>query len=213
VSRPSHIGKRRVPGLRRQEVASLAGVGVEYYKRLELSGVSELMREALAQALQLDDAERAHLFELARAAAPAAPRLRRVSGSGSQRVRQVVQRVIDQTGTPGDDAQFPGVDYVAANQLGRALYAPPLESREQPANSARLTAARGGLEQPYADVVEARARDAVGGAGDAEGWVRELRSGRLALRAMRVGGAGIAGAALGAARSRRRALPWRCPRR
>jgi transcriptional regulator with XRE-family HTH domain len=97
-------GKRRVPALRRQEVASLAGVGVEYYKRLERgnrSGVSELMREALAQALQLDDAERAHLFDLARAAAPTAPRLRRVSGSGSQRVRQVVQRVIDQTGTPG----------------------------------------------------------------------------------------------------------------
>jgi transcriptional regulator with XRE-family HTH domain len=79
-----------VPGLRRQEVASLAGVGAEYYKRVErgsLSGVSELMREALAQALQLDDAERAHLLDLARAAAPTAPRLRRVSGSGSQRVR------------------------------------------------------------------------------------------------------------------------------
>src|SRR5690349_24224161 len=64
---PSY-GKRRVPGLRREEVASLAGVSVEYYKRLErgnLSGVSDLVLEALATALQLDDAERAHLFDLA----------------------------------------------------------------------------------------------------------------------------------------------------
>jgi transcriptional regulator with XRE-family HTH domain len=64
---PSY-GKRRVPGLRREEVASLAGMSVEYYRRLErgnLSGVSELVLEGLAGALQLDDAERAHLFDLA----------------------------------------------------------------------------------------------------------------------------------------------------
>ena len=66
-------GKRRVPGLRREEVASLAGMSVEYYKRLErgnVSGASELVLEGLARALQLDDAERAHLFDLARAAEP-----------------------------------------------------------------------------------------------------------------------------------------------
>ena len=64
-------GQRRVTGLRREEVASLAGVSVEYYKRLErgnVSGVSELVLEGLARALQLDDAERAHLFDLVRAA-------------------------------------------------------------------------------------------------------------------------------------------------
>jgi transcriptional regulator with XRE-family HTH domain len=67
-------GKRRVPGLRREEVASLAGVSIDYYKRLErgnVSGVSESVLEAFARALQLDDAERAHLFDLARAANPA----------------------------------------------------------------------------------------------------------------------------------------------
>src|SRR4051794_41845237 len=67
---PSY-GKRRVPGLRREEVASLAGMSVEYYKRMErgnVSGASELVLEGLARALQLDDAERAHLFDLARAA-------------------------------------------------------------------------------------------------------------------------------------------------
>ena len=67
-------GTRRVPGLRREEVALLAGVSVDYYSRLErgnLSGVSETVLEALVRALQLDDAERAHLFDLARSAQPA----------------------------------------------------------------------------------------------------------------------------------------------
>ena len=83
VGLPSY-GKRRVPGLRREEVASLAGVSADYYRRLErgqVSGVSELVLEALARALQLDDAERAHLFDLARAAR------RAVAGSRSARGR------------------------------------------------------------------------------------------------------------------------------
>src|SRR6266704_3291175 len=64
-------GSRRVPGLRREEVAVLAGVSVPYYTRIErgdLNGVSDSVLEALARALQLDEAERAHLFDLARAA-------------------------------------------------------------------------------------------------------------------------------------------------
>jgi transcriptional regulator with XRE-family HTH domain len=134
-------GKRRVPGLRREEVASLAGVSIDYYKRLErgsVSGVSESVLEALAQALQLDDAERAHIFDLARAANPVAPRRRRAGGSGSQRIRPVVQRILDSMGTPAL-VRNARVDYLAANRLGRALYAPLFESREQPANSARFT--------------------------------------------------------------------------
>jgi transcriptional regulator with XRE-family HTH domain len=134
---PSY-GRRRVPGLRREEVASLAGVSVEYYKRLErgnLSGVSDLVLEALARALQLDDAERAHLFDLARAAGPLTPRRRRPV---QQRVRPVVQRIIEQLSTPAIVRNSRG-DYVGANQLGRALYAPLFESREQPPNSARFT--------------------------------------------------------------------------
>src|SRR3954454_23607383 len=73
-------GRRRVPGLRREEVASLAGVSMDYYKRLErgnVSGVSETVLDALARALQLDDAERAHLFDLTRAANPTGPMRRR----------------------------------------------------------------------------------------------------------------------------------------
>jgi transcriptional regulator with XRE-family HTH domain len=67
-----------VPGLRREEVASLAGVSVEYYKRLErgsATGASDSVLDAIADALQLDDAERTHLFDLARAATPTPARL------------------------------------------------------------------------------------------------------------------------------------------
>jgi transcriptional regulator with XRE-family HTH domain len=133
---PSY-GQRRVPGLRREEVASLAGVSVEYYKRLErgnLAGVSDLVLEGIAGALQLDDAERAHLFDLARAATPAAsPRRRRTAQQG---VRPNVQRILDQLMAPAI-VRNSRVDYLSANALGRALYAPVFDSREQPANSAR----------------------------------------------------------------------------
>src|ERR1700734_4475250 len=76
---PSY-GSRRVPGLRREEVAVLAGVSVPYYTRLErgdMNGVSQSVLQALARALELDDAERAHLFDLARAAQPTGARPRR----------------------------------------------------------------------------------------------------------------------------------------
>jgi transcriptional regulator with XRE-family HTH domain len=144
-------GKRRVPGLRREEVASLAGVSIDYYKRLErgnVSGVSDGVLEALARALQLDDAERAHLFDLARAADPTlAPRRRRPA---QQRVRPAVQRILDSVGAPAI-VRNGRADYLAANQLGRALYAPLFESREQPANSARFTFLDPGAVDFYPD--------------------------------------------------------------
>jgi transcriptional regulator with XRE-family HTH domain len=134
---PSY-GARRVPGLRREEVASLAGVSAEYYKRLErgnVSGVSELVLEALARALQLDEAERAHLFDLARAANPVmAKRARPVK----HRIRPAVQQILDRIGAPAT-VRNARLDYVGANALGRALYAPLFDSREQPANSACFT--------------------------------------------------------------------------
>src|SRR2546426_2259632 len=86
--------QRRVPGLRREEVALLAGVSVEYYARLErgnINGVSESVLNALANALQLDEAERAHLFDLARAAQTAAARRRRPA---KRAMRPGVQRVL-----------------------------------------------------------------------------------------------------------------------
>ena len=94
-----------MPGLRREEVASLAGVSVEYYKRLErgnLSGVSDLVLEGLASALALDDAEREHLFDLARAAGPARHVVR---AAGHRGVRPNVQRILDALGHPGRSAR------------------------------------------------------------------------------------------------------------
>jgi transcriptional regulator with XRE-family HTH domain len=134
---PSY-GRRRVPGLRREEVASLAGVSVEYYRRLErgtVAGVSELVLEGLARALQLDDAERAHLFDLVRAANPATPKRARPA---KQQIRPVVQRMLDHIAAPAT-VHTTRLDYIGANALGRALYAPVFDSREQPANSARFT--------------------------------------------------------------------------
>jgi transcriptional regulator with XRE-family HTH domain len=127
-----------VKGLRREEVASLAGVSPEYYRRLErgsVGGVSDSVLEALANALQLDDAERGHLFDLARAASPLAPRRRRAP---QQRVRPVIQRILDSIATPAI-VRNSRVDYLTANPLGRALYAPVFESVERPPNSARFT--------------------------------------------------------------------------
>ena len=134
-------GRRRVPGLRREEVATLAGVSVEYYKRMErgnATGASDAVLEALAGALRLDDAERAHLFDLARAASPIAPQRRRAGSPSSQRIRPVVRRILDTISAPAAVSNM-RCDYLAANQLGRALYAPLFESREQPPNSARFT--------------------------------------------------------------------------
>ena len=132
-------GPRRVPGLRREEVAVLAGVSIQYYTRLErgdMNGVSESVLEALAGALQLDDAERAHLFDLARAAHPPPARPRR--RQAKQRVRPEVQWTLDAiTGA----AAFVGndrLDILAANQLGRALYSELYAAPARPVNTARF---------------------------------------------------------------------------
>jgi transcriptional regulator with XRE-family HTH domain len=143
-------GARRVKGLRREEVASLAGVSVEYYKRLErgnVSGVSDSVLEALAQALRLDDAELAHLFDVARLASPIAPKRRR---GAQQRVRPVVLRILESMTAPAI-VRNSRVDYLAANPLGRALYSPVFDSRERPANSARFTFLDPAAQEFYVD--------------------------------------------------------------
>ena len=118
---------RRVPGLKRGEVADLAGVSVEYYAQLErgnLAGVSDSVLEALARALQLDEAERTHLTDLARAAGPA-KRSRRVAEAAQ--VRPGVQRLLDLMGDSVPVIVNNGrLDLLAANALGRALFSPVL---------------------------------------------------------------------------------------
>ncbi len=131
-------GQRRVPGLRREEVALLAGVSVDYYTRLErgnASGVSESVLEALARALQLDEAERAHLFDLARAAGSTPRRRRRPA---SQRVRPSVQRILDTITAAPAFVRNGRLDILAANRLGRAFYAQHFDSPHGPPNSARF---------------------------------------------------------------------------
>jgi transcriptional regulator with XRE-family HTH domain len=120
---PTH-GKRRVPGLRREEVAALAGVSVDYYNRLErgnLAGASEAILESIANALQLDEAERLHLHRLARAANPA-PRARRVSKRTN--LSPSIQRVLDGMADVAAIVRNGRMDLLAASTLGRALYSP-----------------------------------------------------------------------------------------
>jgi transcriptional regulator with XRE-family HTH domain len=135
---PLFGGTRRVPGLRREEVALLAGVSVDYYTRLErgnASGVSDTVLEALARALRLDETERTHLFDLARAMQPSAPRRRR---RAQQRIRPSVQHMLDaMVGVPAF-VRNGRLDILGANSLGRALYADQFDSPAQPPNTARF---------------------------------------------------------------------------
>lgn len=140
----AYSANRRVPGLKRSEVADLAGVSVEYYAQLErgnLAGVSDAVREALGRALQLDGAERAHLADLARAAGPAS-RTRRTPAP--RKVRPTVQRLLDLIGQVVPAIVNNGrLDAVAGNALGRALFAPVYSTPARPpgarANHARFT--------------------------------------------------------------------------
>lgn len=132
IGLPDFGDERRVPGLRREEVAELAGVTTDYYTRLErgnLQGASDSVLNALARALRLSDVEREYLFSLAR---PVSARERQAP---AKTVRPTLQRLLDSFTTPAviyDVTQ----EIVASNTLGRALFAPLFES-ERP-NFARF---------------------------------------------------------------------------
>ncbi|WP_024288268.1 helix-turn-helix transcriptional regulator [Cellulomonas sp. KRMCY2] len=136
---PAYGTNRRVTGLRREEVATLAGVSVDYYVRLErgnLSGVSESVLDALATALQLDEAGRVHLVDLARAAGTSPAKARRRPAQGT--VRPSIQALLDaMTGAPAV-VRNDRLDILATNALGRALYAPLYRDPVRPANHARF---------------------------------------------------------------------------
>lgn len=135
---PAYGGHRRVPGLRREEVAMLAGVSVDYYVRLErgnLSGASDSVLASLASALQLDEAEREHLFDLARRSTGSAPPRRRSTPSP---IRPVVHQILDAITESPAWVRNARHDLLAANDLARALYAPLLADPRRPANNARF---------------------------------------------------------------------------
>jgi transcriptional regulator with XRE-family HTH domain len=138
----SYNRNRRVPGLRRSEVADLAGVSVEYYAQLErgnLGGVSDSVLDALARALHLDEAERAHLAELARTAGPAARTRRRKPPA--QHIRPNVARILDGMTEVPALINNGRLDVLAANPLAQALFAPMFaepSKPDRPANHARF---------------------------------------------------------------------------
>jgi transcriptional regulator with XRE-family HTH domain len=148
---PNFGGIRRVAGLRRVEVAMLAGVSPDYYTRLErgnLSGVSDSVLDAIARALQLDDAERSHLYDLARTANTSPRARRRPAG---QQIRPGVQSLLHAMTDAPAFVRNGRLDILAVNPLGRALYSPAFASGTQPVNLARFCFLDPAADQFYPD--------------------------------------------------------------
>jgi transcriptional regulator with XRE-family HTH domain len=135
---PAYGGNRRVKGLRREEVAMLAGVSVDYYIRMErgsLSGASDSVLESLASALKLDEAERDHLFALARQSDTG---IRRRKRTPQTTVRPAIQQVLDAITDAPAWIRNGRHDIIAMNDLARALYSPVLADPRRPANTTRF---------------------------------------------------------------------------
>ena len=139
---PDFGGRRRVKGLRREEVALLAGMSTEYYVRLERgngAGVSEAVLDGISRALQLDEAEHAHLYDLVKAANQGAHPARRRVPSRPQHVRPAVQLLIDTMRDVPVYVQNGRLDAVATNRLGAALFSEMFVMPQRPMNAARFT--------------------------------------------------------------------------
>jgi transcriptional regulator with XRE-family HTH domain len=135
---PHYGGRRRVAGLRRDEVAQLADISIEYYTRLErgnIRGVSDEVLDGIARALQLDEAESAYLTDLARMANASPPARRRPT---RQQIRPSVQRLLDSMTGTAAFVRNGRLDILAANQLGYALYSPVFADPAKPVNLARF---------------------------------------------------------------------------
>jgi transcriptional regulator with XRE-family HTH domain len=148
---PAYGGNRRVKGLRREEVALLAGVSIDYYVRMErgnLAGASDGVLDSLASALQLDDAEREHLFALARESGPPG---RRRKPKTTATVRPVLQQVLDAITDAPAWIRNGRHDVLAMNQLARALYAPVLADPRRPANTTRFVYLDPAAEEFFVD--------------------------------------------------------------
>ena len=138
ASLPTNRRRRRVSGLRREEVALLAGISVEYYTRLERGnarGVSESVLDAVSQALQLDEAEHAHLLDLVRTANAERPPRR---AAGPQRVRPSVARLVDAIAGMPAFILNGRLDVLYANDIAKALFSDVLRDPVRPPNLARF---------------------------------------------------------------------------
>lgn len=131
------VGRRRVPGLRREEVALLAGISVEYYIQVErgnVRGVSEDVLEAVARALQLDDIERAHLFDLARTLKSSNDHRK----PSVDRIRPTVQRALDSMTEAVAFVRNRRNDFLTGNQLAYALYSEAFATIDRPVSLPRF---------------------------------------------------------------------------
>jgi len=141
VGLPDFGGRRRVPGLRREEVALVAGMSVEYYVRMErgnAKGVSESVIEGICRALQLDDAERSHLYALVRAANDGAHPQRRRGRSRADRIKPTLQRLLDVMENVPAFVQNGRLDIIATNTMGRAVFSELYVQPQRPANFGRF---------------------------------------------------------------------------
>lgn len=132
--------RRRVPGLRREEVAQLAGVSIEYYTQIErgnVTGVSDEVLHAIARALRFTEAESTHLFDLVRAATAKADRTRSPRRAGPA-LPTGVQVLLDSMVTAPAVVLNGHLDVVATNALGRELYAPVFARANTTPNLARF---------------------------------------------------------------------------
>lgn len=137
---PDYGGRRRVPGLRREEVALLAGMSAEYYKRLErgnATGVSEAVIDGVSRALQLNEAEHSHLYELIRTANVGAHPQRRRQSRKTQ-LTAGMQQTIDAMSTVPVFVQNGRLDAIATNKLGLALFSEMFDGARPPVNAARF---------------------------------------------------------------------------
>jgi PAS domain-containing protein len=135
---PRYGRKRRVPGLRREEVALRAGISVEWYTRLERGvarGVSEDVLDAIGSALQLSEAERAHLADLVRTANAERPPGRSPT---PQRVRASVARLVDVMSPIPACVTNGRLDVLYANDLAEALFSDVFRDPVLPPNLARF---------------------------------------------------------------------------
>jgi MmyB-like transcription regulator ligand binding domain/Helix-turn-helix domain len=138
---PDFGGRRRVKGLRREEVALLAGMSTEYYVRLERgngAGVSDAVLDGISRALQLDEAEHAHLYDLVRAANQGHDPGRRRPVRAPQ-VGAHVRQLIDAMHDVPVFIQNGRLDAVATNRLGAALFSEMFVQPQRPVNAARFT--------------------------------------------------------------------------
>ena len=131
--------RRRVTGLRREEVARLAGVSIDYYTRLErgnLQGVSDSVLDAIGRALQLDPAEQEHLRDLSQHQNETPRRAGRVVPVAAVRpeLRYLLDVVTDAPAMIINNRQ----DIVAANALGFAMHSDLVAAPARPMNFSRF---------------------------------------------------------------------------